>query len=69
MNFLNLPKLKELFTPENLAYLNRVLAGLTDPNTPGYHDFWAWFKGGYKDPEAYARAYRVVHQLFKFLKS
>lgn len=66
--FENLLKLKSILTPENLAFLDRLLTGLTDPSTPGYAAFWGWFKGGLKDPEAYAKAYRALRQLVAALK-
>lgn len=62
-------KLEALFTPENRAFLDRLLNGLTDPQTPGYGAFWAWFRAGHKDPEAYAKAYRALRQLIEVLRS
>lgn len=61
-------KLRELLTSENLAFLDRLLTGLTDERTPGYREFWGWFKSGLRDPEAYAKAYRTLRQLIAALK-
>ena len=69
MNLASLAKLRALLTSDNMAYLDRLLAGLTDPSTPGYHDFWSWFKSGYREPEAYARAYRAIRQLLEALRT
>lgn len=62
-------KLETLFTPENRAFLDRLLNGLTNPETPGYHAFWGWFRSGQKDPESYAKAYRALRQLIDVLRS
>ncbi len=67
-NLQGLLQLKSLLTPENLGFLDRMLNGLTDPNTPGYQEFWHWFKSGFRDPEAYAKAYRALRQLVTTLK-
>jgi hypothetical protein len=60
--------LKDLLTKENLIFLERLLMGLTDPTTPGYSEFWTWFKTGLRDPEAYGKAYRALTQLVRELK-
>lgn len=62
-------KLKSLLNQENLLFLDRLLTGLTDPTTPGYQEFWTWFKTGLKDPEAYGKAYRALSLLIKELRS
>ena len=38
-----------LQNPENLRYLSRILAGLTDPKSPLYDTFWTWFASAYPE--------------------
>lgn len=63
-----LERFQALWSVENKQFLVRILDGMTDPTTPGYQEFWGWFRGGYRDPEAYARAYRALRQLAKLIK-
>lgn len=68
MNPIIMVKLKEFINSENLAILDRILTGLTDPKTPGYQAFWSWFRGGLRDPESYAKAYQALRQLVILLR-
>lgn len=61
-------RLKEFMNSDNLAILDRILTGLTDPKTPGYQAFWTWFRGGLRDPESYAKAYQALKQLVTVIR-